>query len=343
MSIIVKELDQASWAAWEEFVVNHPDATFFHRAGWKRVIEKSFGHATHYLFAERAGQICGILPLVHYRSRLFGNALISNGCCIGGGPVATDEGAYLALDGGAMALMERLGADYIEYRQPARRHADWPFRDDLHATFERPIHRDEQADLKQIPRKQRAVVRKAIDSPLTDEMDSDVGRFHTLFAVNARNHGTPVFARSYFKNLKIEFGNDCDILTVCQDGRPTSSVLSFYHRDRVMPYYTGSIQSARNSGANDLMYWRLMRRAAERGCTIFDFGRSKVGTGPYSFKKNWGFSPVPVVHEYCLRNGNGLPEINPSNPKYQLFIALWRRLPLPVANFLGPHIVRNIG
>jgi FemAB-related protein (PEP-CTERM system-associated) len=343
MSILVRELDVDSWSLWEAYAAAHPQATFFHRAGWKNVIERSFGHDTHFLYAERSGTVCGILPLAHFKSRLFGNALISNGCCMGGGPVADDAETYDALDRHAVDLMHELGASYIEYRQPVVRHADWTSRDDLYATFERPIAIAADENLKQIPRKQRAVVRKAIDSPLLERLDDEVDGLYALYAYSVRNLGTPVFPRSYFRNLKAEFGKDCDILTVCHDGKPVSSVLNFYFRDRVLPYYTGCDASARQLGANDFMYWRVMRRAVERGYTVFDFGRSKVNTGPYAFKKNWGFTPIPAVHEYKMANGGPLPEVNPLNPKYRLFIAAWKRLPLPVANLIGPHIVRNIG
>jgi FemAB-related protein (PEP-CTERM system-associated) len=341
--MLVKELDAAAWERWEAYAAAHPDATFFHRAGWKRVIEKSFGQATHYLYAESEGHIRGILPLAHFKSRLFGNALISNACCMGGGPVADDDAAYEALDGQAVALMERLGAEYLEYRRPARRHTGWQYKDCTYATFERAIEADPEKTLKQIPRKQRAVVRKTIESDLREATDEHVDRFFPLYALSVRNLGTPVFAKSYFRHLKEEFGGDCDILTVTQGGRPVSSVLSFWFRERVMPYYAGAGAQARQLGANDFMYWRLMRRAVERGYTVFDFGRSKIGTGPYHFKCNWGFAPLPVVHEFRQRKAGPLPEINPLNPKYRLFIAAWKRLPLGLANLLGPYVVRNIG
>ena len=343
MTCTVAELDASRWERWEAYVAAHPDATFFHRPGWKNVIEKSFGQGTRYLCAERNGALCGILPLAHYKSRLFGNALISNGCCMGGGPIADDDEAYRALDARAIDLMAELGAGYVEYRCPAVRHPEWQCRDDLYALFERPIETDPGQNLKRIPRKQRAVVRKALESPLTDSVDPTVDRLYPLYALNVRNLGTPVFAKSYFANLKAEFGADCDVLTVRDGEGPVSSVLSFYFRDRVMPYYTGAESRARKLGANDFMYWRLMCRAMERGCRVFDFGRSKVGTGPYAFKKNWGFEPVPAVHEFRMADDRPLPEINPTNPKYRLFISMWKRLPLPMANFIGPHIVRNIG
>lgn len=342
-SYAVHILTDRDHARWDAFVDDSPEATFFHRAGWRTVIERSFGHRTHYLFAERDGAIKAVLPLVEIKSLLFGHALISNGFCVTGGPIASEEGARAALDARAEELLHQTGARYLEYRNPAKPKESWSTRVGLYAGFSGPLPVEEDVNLKQIPRKQRAVVRKAIESDLTWQIDPSVDRLHELYAISVRNLGTPVFGKNYFANLHTIFGKDCDVLTVMSQGKPVASVLNFYFKDKVMPFYTGSVPYARKLGANDLMYWRLMRHASARGCTIFDFGRSKVGTGPYDFKKNWGFAPLPIAHQFLLPDGGAMPENNPLNPKYRLMIATWKRLPLFVANRLGPLVVRNIG
>ena len=341
--ITLRLLTDDTAAAWDAFVDNCPEATFFHRAGWRTVIENAFGHRTHYYYAERGGAIVGVLPLVEIKSLFFGHGLISNAFSVCGGPAAVDDTARAALDALAADLLERTRADYLEYRCPTRLNPDWMNREGLYASFTGPLPDSEEANLKQIPRKQRAVVRKAIESSLAWRIDSDVGDLHRLYAVSVRNLGTPVFGKSYFASLRAVFGSACDILTVCDKGRPVASVLNFYFRNRVMPFYTGSLPEARRLGANDLMYWRLMRHAVDRGCREFDFGRSKIGTGPYAFKRNWGFEPKPIVHQFLTRAGIAAPNLTPLNPKFRLLIAAWKRLPLPVANLIGPQIVRNIG
>jgi FemAB-related protein (PEP-CTERM system-associated) len=195
-----------------------------------------------------------------------------------------------------------------------------------------------------IPRKQRAMVRKGIKNGLRAELDDGVDRFFALYADNVHRHGTPALPRRYFGALRDEFGADCEVLTVsASDGRPLSSVLSFYFRDEVLPYYAGDDLAARDLAANDFKYWELMRRACARGLKTFDYGRSKQGTGPYAFKKNWGFEPTPLHYEYRLYRRDAVPQNNPANAKYKLLIETWRRLPLGVANWLGPHVVRNLG
>ncbi|MDP6516649.1 MAG: FemAB family PEP-CTERM system-associated protein, partial [Alphaproteobacteria bacterium] len=334
MSLRIAELDNAGADRWDEYVDRCAEATFFHKAGWKPVIEDSFGRRSFFLYAERDGEICGVLPLVHFKSRMFGHGLISTGFCTCGGPAADDEEARDALVVQAEDIFDQTGVDFMEFRQPGHGRAGWIGHQGIYATFGREIEADEAANLKQIPRKQRAVVRKALTRDLSHQIESDVGNLYDLYAFSVRNLGTPVFARKYFANMVKVFAEDCDILTVFSDGVPMSSVLNFYFRDKVMPHYTGGRFEARRLGTNDLMYWHLMRHGLERGCTWFDFGRSKIGTGPHAFKKNWGFEPEPVEHAFKLRTGEEVPEINPLNPKYRLFIAAWKRLPLPLANLI---------
>jgi FemAB-related protein (PEP-CTERM system-associated) len=195
-----------------------------------------------------------------------------------------------------------------------------------------------------IPRKQRAMVRKGIKNGLISKIDQDAGRFFNLYADNVHRHGTPAMPRRYFSALMTEFGKDCQILTIEDaNGRPLSSVLSFYFRDEVLPYYAGDDESARDLAANDFKYWELMRRACAQGLRVFDYGRSKQGTGSFAFKKNWGFEPRSLHYEYCLYKSDGIPQNNPTNAKYKLMIATWRRMPIGLANWLGPFIVRNLG
>jgi FemAB-related protein (PEP-CTERM system-associated) len=332
----------ADFEAWDAFVETCPDATFFHKAGWKTVIEKAFRHRTHYLLAERKGLITGVLPLTEINSRLFGHTLVSNIFCDYCGIAASDNAAREALDQHAQVLARELKVGHLEYRQLTPFHIDW-LHNDLYVIFRKHLDPDIEKNMLSIPRKQRAMIRKGIKNGLSSELDEGVERFFKLFADNVRRHGTPALPKRYFSLLREVFGKDCEILTVMHQGRAISSVLAFYFRDEVLPHHAGDSVEARHLAANDFKYWELMRRSCERGCRLFDFGRSKRGTGQYDFKKNWGFEPVPLHYEYYLVYAKSLPEHNPLNPKYRLFIKLWRHLPLPLANTLGPHIVKNLG
>ena len=335
--------DARGAALWDAFVMACPQATFFHRAAWQNLMREVFGHDTHFLFTRSEGRITGVLPLAHVKSMLFGKSLTSLPFAVYGGVASEDESAAQMLEAEAERLARELGVDHLELRQLQRQHADWP-RQQVYVTFRKEIFADEEANMLAIPRKQRAMVRKGIKAGLTSEIDAGVERFFALYADNVHRHGTPALPKRYFEALRQHFGNDCEVLTVTgPDGRLLSSVLTFYFRDEVMPYYAGDDWAARDLAANDFKYWELMRRSCARGLKVFDYGRSKLGTGPYAFKKNWGFEPTPLHYEYRLLKRDSVPQNNPTNAKYKLMIETWRRLPIGVANWLGPFVVRSLG
>ncbi|HAN56185.1 MAG TPA: FemAB family PEP-CTERM system-associated protein [Betaproteobacteria bacterium] len=338
----VRPMQVSDAAAWDAFVQSCPEATFFHRAGWREVIERAFGHRTHFLLAEADGEIQGVLPLAEINSRLFGHSLAALPFCVYGGPAASNESARFALDNAAQKLAAELRVDHLEYRNLQPFHSDWPGKD-LYVTFRKAIDVEVERNLNAIPRKQRAMVRKGIKAGLVSSVDNGTERFYLAYSSSVHRLGTPVFSRKYFRLLKTIFADDCEVLTITLDERVVSSVMNFYFRDEVLPYYGGGTAEARAVAANDFMYWEVMRRACEKGCRVFDFGRSKVGTGSHDFKKNWGFEPQPLHYEYQLVRAQQVPDHNPLNPKYRLFIKAWQRMPLTLANIIGPHIVKNLG
>jgi FemAB-related protein (PEP-CTERM system-associated) len=338
----IKRLDQVDHSRWDAYVEQAPEATFFHKADWQQVLQRAFGHRSHYLYAQYKNEIVGILPLAEVKSRLFGHSLISTPFCVYGGPVGDNREIIDALIDRACQLADELQVDHLELRNQKRLREDWPCKE-LYYTFRRGISDDEDENLKTIPRKQRAVVRKALTLGLDARFDEDIVPFFDAYSTSVRNLGTPVFSKKYFKILRDVFKDQCDVLSIRKDDQMVSSVMSFYFRDQVLPYYGGGSTLARTLKGNDFMYWQLMCSASERGCRVFDYGRSKVGTGPFSFKKNWGFEPQPLHYEYYLVKAQAMPELNPTNPKYALMIKCWKKLPLKLSQFLGPFLSKYLG
>lgn len=327
---------------WQRWVASRTDATIFHDWAWRKLLAEAFGHRPHYLVARRGARIVGVLPLVEVKTWLFGHSLVSLPFCPYAGPLAEDRAVHDALDERAEAIGRSHGVDFVEYRNLHASHRDWP-RQDLYVTFRKPIVADAQTNLAAIPRKQRAMVRKGIRNALASDT-GDLDAFFALFVDNVHRHGTPAHRKRFFELLLEAFGDQAEVLVVRDAARqPLSAVLSLYYRDEVLPMHAGDAPRARELAANDFKYWELMRRAAERGCRLFDYGRSKRGTGPFDFKKNWGFEPTPLSYEYRLLARDTIPQNNPLNPRYRLMIATWRRLPRWVVGAIGPWLLRGLG
>ena len=348
--LLVRVLDRPEaneLARIEAFVAASSEGTAFHRPAWVLSVSKACGHEWCYVLAEdSSGKLQGVLPLNLIHSALFGRALVSSGFAVGGGILANNDQAIQLLADEAWSFAERHSFPTVELRGGSAPDDQWQNKDGVYAGFLRPLEDDAESQLLAIPRKQRAEIRKGIANELTVRVgtgEQDRTDHYAVYAESVRNLGTPVFPKALFDEILHGFGDAADILTVLREGKPVASVLSLYHQETVMPYWGGGTWDARRFRANDVMYYSLMNHARERGCKSFDFGRSKYGTGAFSFKKNWGFEPKPLSYAIRTADGEEARDVNPMSPKYKAKIALWQRLPLSVANRIGPMIAKGLG
>lgn len=338
----VAELQAGDESRWDSFVEGCETGTFFHLSGWKSIFEKSLKHPTTYLYCERNGQIVGVLPLAQVKSWLFGNYLTSLPFLVYGGVVSTDASAEEYLIEAACEKAREIAADHLELRNKSPSGRGWPTKDN-YATFSKRLDPDTEKNLLAIPRKQRAMIRKGIKAGLTAEVDRDAERLYGAMLACKRNLGTPFFGRSYLQDICDTFGDKAEILTVTRNGTVVCSVMSFRFRNEILPYYGGGGDAARAVQGNDFMYWAVMEKACREGVEIFDYGRSMIGSGAYRFKKHWGFEPETLCYEVLPVAKEATPSLDPSNPKFKLLIAAWKRLPLGIAGRLGPPIARRLG
>lgn len=338
------DLRNPAEAARIETFVAALSGSVFHRPLWLRAVEQGTQQRACGLIAERDGVIVGWLPLTEVHSPLFGRALVSSGFAVGGGVLTAESTVAEQLCEAAKSLALSLSCPGIELRGPATG-PGWEERRDSHCGFVGPIAADDEAQLLAIPRKHRAEVRKGLAGGLevtTGRDEAERSAHYAVYAESVRNLGTPVFPRSLFDAVLDLFGPDADILTVRAGGVPVASVLSLYHQGAVLPYWGGGVRAARQLRANELMYFTLMGHARSKGCTTFDFGRSKTGSGPYHYKRNWGFEPQPLEYAHWTAPGAKRRDADPTSPAFARKIAVWQRLPLPIANKIGPWIARGL-
>lgn len=340
--------DMAVVAEIDDWVRAHPDSTPFQRPGWIMGVQAGTGQKAKMLVARSgAGEILGVLPLTFIRSALFGRALVGSGFAVDGGILTTHRQVGEGLANAAWTLAEQLGCATMELRGgEAPVGAQWQEKADAYLGFARPLAADDEAELKAVPKRHRAEIRKGLGNGLDFEMGRDKRLrdiHYRLYAHSVHNLGTPVFPRALFDAVLDRFGEDADIAVASKDGKPLSAVISLYHGGACMPYWHGAADGARAMRSNEFLYFTLMRAARERGCSIFDFGRSKVGTGPAAWKKTWGFEGEPLGYHLRTAPGKETRDVNPLSPQYRRKVELWKKLPESIANLIGPHIARGLG
>lgn len=338
------ERDCTARTVWDAYVISNPSASNYHRYAWRDVIENSFGHSCHYLAAkDSSGGIVGVLPLVFMQSKLFGRFLVSLPFFNYGGLLCDSREIGDTLLAEACVLRKELGAEHVELR-----HTDpWP--GDLPAKQHKvcmalELAGDVEAQWMGFNAKLRNQVRKAEKSGcLTKTGGTELlSDFYAVFVRNMRDLGTPVYAHSLFAEVLAAFPEDSCIIAVHLDGKPVAAGLITWFRDTVEIPWAASIRDYNPLCPNNLLYWTALQYALDIGCKRFDFGRSTPGEGTFKFKEQWGAKPIQLSWQYLLPEGALLPELNTKNPKFEMAIRLWQKLPLQVTKVLGPHIVKNI-
>ncbi len=328
---------------WDRFVANHPDGSLYHLSRWGPLVERVFGHATLYWTARSPeGAIAGVLPAVRLRSLLFGDYLVSLPYFNYGGALGRDAPVEEALMGAAAAHAERLGSRHLEFRDRVVRGA-WPCRSDK-AALELALPADAEVLWKQLGSKLRAQIRRPARENVSVARGGHelVDPFYSVYARNMRDLGTPVYAKRFFAEIAAAFHEHTTILVVSIDSKPVAAGFLIDYKGRMEIPWASSLKECNRFGVNMLMYWEALKTAIERRCTVFDFGRSTRDSGTYRFKLQWGAQPRALFWHYWLGNAQELPRLNPDNPKFRRAVAAWRRLPLPLANFLGPMIVKDL-
>lgn len=328
---------------WDSYVLQHGSATHCHRWAWKTVIENAFAVSTYYLIASEGGQVRGVLPLAWQKSLLFGSFITSLPFLNAGGPLADSVEIEQALVSHAIEIAQETGAARLQMRCRGEYRLDLPASSHKVAVV-RQLSRDTEAMWKALNSNNRRKVNKATKAGMTAAAEGagSLDIFYEIFADNMRNLGTPVYAKSFFGEVLRAFPQDTDIIVVRLEGKPIAAAFVISFRDWVEATWMCSHWRYLPLQPNMLLYWTIMRIAGERGFNWLDFGRSTRDSGTHKFKQLWDTTDVPLPWASWTKDGKAPSELSPANPKYQLATRLWTKVPLSIANRIGPLLVRNL-
>lgn len=326
------------------YVERTPSSSLYHDSNWGVVIEKSFGHKYYCLICEeKNGCVKGILPLVHMKSRFFGNNMVSLPYFNYGGVCADDETTENLLVEKAVAITNELGANHLELRQEKRLRNGFPVKTSK-VSMRLDLPRAADDLWRSFPSKLRSQIRVPQKTGLTTRIgrSEELDSFYRVFSINMCHLGTPVYPKRFFANILEIFPESTWICSVYSGNTPVASGFLAGGKKMLEIPWASSIRKYNKLSPNMLLYWTCLSFACEGGYPLFDFGRSTVGESTFRFKEQWGAKPVQLHWHYWLRRNGDMPDITPRNPKYKLAVELWKKLPVTVTRVLGPHIVKNI-
>jgi FemAB-related protein (PEP-CTERM system-associated) len=338
----VRRLQPGEETEWDRFVVSSSSGTLFHLTAWRKVTESVLGHQSICLVARRGGSITGVFPLSRVRNRLFGDCLVSMPLAVYGGICSDDHDSHSQLLAASEKLARDLDVKYVEMRNRTEPFpTDLPGRD-LYVTFTQDLTPGPDKLLQRLPRDTRYMVRKSLKGDLVWTTDITLDEFYDIYARSVHRLGTPVFSKKLFATVQAAFPEHCRLFGVRKRSRAIAGVLCLYFKDRVLPYYGGSLAEYNRDAPNNFMYWNLISQSYSEGYRCFDFGRSKRGTGAFQFKSSWAMEETPLPYRYQLVRAREVPHMSPVDQKFQLPVAAWKRMPYSWTKILGPPLIRWI-
>lgn len=337
-------LEQEVCPDWDAFVSKSENGSVYHTMSWRSVVKEAFDKECFYLMARGiGGDVIGVLPVMRLKSLLFGDFLISLPYVNYGGPLSQDENVDNALISQVISIAREKRISHLELREVAARAPTWPCRTDKVAML-LPLPECEKELFKSIGSKLRAQIKR----PSKEGVTARVGGvellpdFYSVFCRNMRDLGTPVYPLRFFELVCTRLDAMARVVCVHQGDKAVAAGILIGFKDTIEMPWASSIREFNRIGVNMLLYWEAMRFAIDNKFTRFDFGRSTRDGGTYRFKKQWGASPEQLYWHYWLSDGRSMPALSPNNPKFRLAIRMWQSLPVPVANALGPLIVKDL-
>ena len=338
--IDIRQLEPGDREQWDAFVLSSPSGSFCHLSGWASVVEQVLGHQCFRFVARDEQGICGVFPVCRVRNPVFGDCLVSLPLAVYGGICADDEDSYSALFQAGADLANSLGVKYLEMRNRTELFASSLPGRDLYVNFTQDLSPGPEKLLQGLPRDTRYVVRKSLKAGLDWSEDLSIQEFYEIYARSVHRLGTPVFSRELFVRFKNEFPKHCRVFGVRKGKTAVAGVFCFYFRNQVMPYYGGSLPEYYKDSPNNFMYWNLIAQSCCEGLRHFDFGRSKRGTGSHNFKAAWSMQETVLPYRYLLVRAKEVPHLSPVDRKFQMPVALWKKLPFACTKIIGPKLIR---
>jgi len=324
---------------WSEFVESCPNANIGHQIGWQSVMTESFGRDSRYLMAVESNEALGILPLIRIKTLWGAKAYISIPWIDYGGICANDKVVEEMLYAKAREIAEQEKVKFMEFRSISAGENNFKKRDDK-VTFLLDLSVGLDSIWKGFNAKLRNQIRKSDKMGLYTEYGGieRLNEFYSVFSRNMRDLGTPVWGKKCFESVLNVFKDTSRLILVKRDNVTVAGGVVLTFKDRVYIPWASAIRDYLKYCPNHSLYWRVIRDSIEDGFKYFDFGRSTIDCNTYRFKKQWVPNPTQLTWQYYLRRSNEIPNINPSNPKFKILVWLWKKLPLPIANRLGPFV-----
>ena len=343
--IDIRVVDEQSRPLWDSYVQKHPDHSPYHMFAWPQAVNKAYKHPVKHFAAIIDNNIVGVLPVVLFSIPLLGSSICSLPYCDIGGCLADTKEIKLSLETKAAELKSSIGAKSTEYRERGIEPKDDSDLNNKKVSMLLSLPDDADTLMSGFKSKLRSQIRKAEKNGLEYELGLQpklIDEFYQILSKNMLRLGSPVHSKKFYHSICQEYDQNCIISIVRKQEKAIGGGLILFSKDKVCIPWASTLVEYNNLSPNMLLYWSLLKYSTEHGCRKFDFGRSTYNEGTFKFKQQWGALPVPLNWRTDNQTESKTSKNTKTGGVRRLVESTWRKMPLPLANFIGPQIRKYI-
>lgn len=354
-------LDASKANKWDELVEGTYHSSAYHLWDWGEILSFVYGYQRYYLAVVQKNTIIGGLPLIHVKSWLFGDKLISLPFCEYGGPLVNSElsdkearQVTKSLLSATNRLARTLHVKYVQIKKPmamivegimgTQGYTNFP----RYVTFQIDLTRELDELWANVHKSKRKAARKALKGGVVaKELESveQLKAYYLLYLKTHKRHGSPPHKYEFFKRLYDAFflKGRMKILLAEYEGKLIGGRISFCHGKTIFNWYSVIDWKHRSLNPNSLLSWSIIEWGVKNGYHKLEFGRTRRGTTIYDFKKDWGGQET-YLQEYVFFMNSRKSELpDPKQLKYEYLSKVWLLIPIPLTRKIGPRIRASIG
>jgi CelD/BcsL family acetyltransferase involved in cellulose biosynthesis len=353
------ELDPWVDRRWERFVAERPDALVYHHPLWLEVLRRTYGYECVGLACERAGRVCGVLPLFRTHGLLTGRSLSSLPHTPVAGPLAVDGNATACLLRAAIERVRADGRSRLRIKSTAHglselsaelAEASWE------PTYVMELPSDPGA-LRFGNSRNHARIKWAVNKAAKAgvnvreaETMAELRAWYRLYLETMRSNAVLPRPYRFFVALwdVLRPRGYMRLLLAEQSHAASRTLLAgslfLAFGEATLYAFTGAAKEHLTLRPNDVIQWRAIHDASAAGFNRYDFGEVGVDDhGLADFKRKWGGEPRPL-HRYYYPAPRELESgvLDRSSRARRLANGVWKRMPLPATAVVGDWLYRRL-
>ena len=347
--ITVRSMQSADVDDVRTYLQRHPKASIYHTLEWQQVLQQSYRYPCKCIICHDNNRLAGVLPLAQLRNFKGQKKIVGLPFSHFVEPLYDRPEILDALIGYSQTVAIQQKVAYLEIKSQFRSRPGWS-RSSRYLISELDLRQDLAMIKKGLKSSVRRNIKKAAANNIVVRSCNHgdaIDRFYELMVETRQRQGSLPYSRRFFHNLFQYLAPAQRTLFLAYGGtKAIAGLIMLCHGKRAVYAYGASTSDRRllQLRPNDLLFWRSIQKMQQERFGVYDFGITPTGhSSLLRFKSQWGTENRNLFYSYFLCKSKMVPHIDRQGAVAAMASNVFRKLPRPVLQVVGPILLRSLG